>query len=353
MSASLALAEDFKTVKGKEYKNATVRRVEPDGIVLLTKSGISKIYFVELPKEVQERFHYVDPAKAAAERAAAIDKKRADERAEKERIAQAILAKTEEQFAVAEIQAAHAYESTQKGILSGQIFVVTNGRENIKLGAQRVALFPYDGVNTLLDALHQFADAKSDELQVDISAAEDEEKQAKLAEEEAQVAAKQAEAAAEQADKTERTNQALYKRGIGLSDGLTTISAAREAGIAARRDLDAAKEAENRARDRANAARDKIGALSEEKAYYDSDAFVFSHLQSPIQIGETDAEGKFRIQVPRTGKWIIAAHAQRMTLKRIEYYYWLQPVALNDQHELVQNLSINNMSGRFLSDRLR
>src|SRR5207244_377606 len=61
LCASLALAEDFKTVNGKEYKNATVSRVEPDGIVLKTKSGITKVYFVELPKEVQKRFGY-DPA---------------------------------------------------------------------------------------------------------------------------------------------------------------------------------------------------------------------------------------------------------------------------------------------------
>jgi thioredoxin 1 len=55
---TVALADDFKLVSGKEYKNVTVSRVEPDGIVLRTKSGISKIYFVELPKDVQERFHY-------------------------------------------------------------------------------------------------------------------------------------------------------------------------------------------------------------------------------------------------------------------------------------------------------
>jgi len=58
LSASIALADDFKTINGKEYKNVTVSRVEPDGIVLKTKSGISKVYFVELPKEVQQRFHY-------------------------------------------------------------------------------------------------------------------------------------------------------------------------------------------------------------------------------------------------------------------------------------------------------
>lgn len=58
LSASIALADDIKTNSGKEYKNATVSRVEADGIVLRTKGGISKVYFTELPKEVQERFHY-------------------------------------------------------------------------------------------------------------------------------------------------------------------------------------------------------------------------------------------------------------------------------------------------------
>jgi superfamily II RNA helicase len=59
---SLALAEDFKTVSGKIYKDATISSVEADGIVLRTKTGISKVYFVELPKDVQERFHYATAA---------------------------------------------------------------------------------------------------------------------------------------------------------------------------------------------------------------------------------------------------------------------------------------------------
>ncbi len=56
-SAPVALAEDFKAIDGKEYKNVKVSRVEPDGIVLISKSGIAKVYFTELPTEVQERFH--------------------------------------------------------------------------------------------------------------------------------------------------------------------------------------------------------------------------------------------------------------------------------------------------------
>jgi len=68
---SLALAEDFKTISGRVYKDVTISRVEADGIVLRTKTGISKVYFVELPKEVQERFHYgsaTTPGKAVTQR---------------------------------------------------------------------------------------------------------------------------------------------------------------------------------------------------------------------------------------------------------------------------------------------
>ena len=68
LPVSIALAEDFKTINGKEYKDATVTRLEGDGIVLRTKTGISKIYFVELPKDVQEKFHYGPATPSAAQR---------------------------------------------------------------------------------------------------------------------------------------------------------------------------------------------------------------------------------------------------------------------------------------------
>ena len=51
----------FKTANGKIYKDATVSRIEADGIELKTKTGISKVYFTELPQDVQERFHWAKP----------------------------------------------------------------------------------------------------------------------------------------------------------------------------------------------------------------------------------------------------------------------------------------------------
>ena len=65
LSVSLAVADDFKTNNGKEYKNAIVTQVDTDGIVVRTITGISKLYFPELPEDVQKRYHY-DPQKAAA-----------------------------------------------------------------------------------------------------------------------------------------------------------------------------------------------------------------------------------------------------------------------------------------------
>jgi hypothetical protein len=72
--ASIALADGFKTINRKEYKNVTISRVEPDGIVVRFSSGIAKIPFTEVLKEARERFHY-DAQKAAgayAEHAGAI-----------------------------------------------------------------------------------------------------------------------------------------------------------------------------------------------------------------------------------------------------------------------------------------
>jgi type IV secretory pathway VirB10-like protein len=70
-AASLALADDFKTNSGKEYKNAIVTQVDTDGIVVKTKTGISKLYFTELPEDVQKQYHY-NPANAAAAQSAQV-----------------------------------------------------------------------------------------------------------------------------------------------------------------------------------------------------------------------------------------------------------------------------------------
>src|SRR5437764_10065992 len=152
LGLSVAFADDFKTIDGKEYKNATISRVEPDGIVLITKSGISKVYFTELPKDVQQRFGY-DTAKVEAENAAAkaVEDKRIEEhkaaereRADREENAEADIKQSAKKFEAAEQRASQTYQSAPKGTLSGQVFVSARGGENFKLGAVQVGLFARD-----------------------------------------------------------------------------------------------------------------------------------------------------------------------------------------------------------------
>ena len=77
LSASLALAQNFQTINGKQYKNASVIHVEPDGITIKFSGGISKIPCEEITKADQQRFNCCDPQKAvayAAEQAASIQR---------------------------------------------------------------------------------------------------------------------------------------------------------------------------------------------------------------------------------------------------------------------------------------
>ena len=58
LPVSLALADDIKTNYGKEYKNATVTRVEPDGIMVKFSGGLVKIPFKDLSDELKQKYHY-------------------------------------------------------------------------------------------------------------------------------------------------------------------------------------------------------------------------------------------------------------------------------------------------------
>ncbi len=68
LATAVASAADFKLTNGTEYRNVTVSRVEPDGIMVVTGTGIVKLFFADLPKPVQEKYHY-DPSAAQQFRA--------------------------------------------------------------------------------------------------------------------------------------------------------------------------------------------------------------------------------------------------------------------------------------------
>jgi hypothetical protein len=308
LSASRALCDDFKTVKGKEYRNARVSRVEPDGVVLVCKSGVVKVYFAELPEEIQKRFGY-DPAKADIERKSLEDRRIEEQKAavEREKNAEAHLKEAAEAFHAAQQRAAKTYQTAAKGTLSGQMFVSTKGAENFKLGAVQVALFSRDAMGTLVAANKKYADYKIEQVTKAVA--------------EAEASQHQAEAAAQAA-----------------SDAM------RQAIMAGRRDYSAEEHALDSAHQAVETAKQQYSERSRELAFCYSGGFYFALFQSPIRTAETDADGRFAIDVPQTGAFVIAAQAKRSTRTGTEQYYWLQPVTLEGHQQLTQNLSNNNLT---------
>jgi hypothetical protein len=365
LAASLALAEDVKTIDGKEYKNAKVNRVEPDGIVITHSAGVAKIPFTELPKDVQERFGY-DSAEIEGERAAAraAEEKRIEEqkaaereRAEREQNAKANLMKAQEQFEAAEKQAAESYKRNPKGTLSGQGFVATKGGENFKLGALQVSLFAREAIDVLLAGLKAYADAMIEQMPLSAETKAEEHakaaaQQARAAVEQAKAVEEQAKAAAQQAKAKEKADWTYYQQVPGSNEARRNAEAAREAANAAKEAVNtaakaasAAREAVDTAQRAAGAARGRYNALLEEKAVYYSAAFYFDHLRSPIQTAETDGDGKFVMEIPPTGAFVIDAQGERnVSGEKTERYHWLQPVSLEGQQQRTQNLSNNNLT---------
>jgi len=312
LCASLAFADDFKTINDKEYKNVTVGRVEPDGLVLRSKSGVLKVYFSELPKEVVDKWlPPEDKERIAAKRAA--EEKRIEaqnaadrERAEKEKNAEAALKVAAQQLQTAEERAAQRYQSAPKGKLAGQIFVSTIVGQSFKLGAVPVGLFDRKAIDAFIAAEKIYADIKIQQLRPSVDAALSVEEQA------------------------EATREYWFQSKLHSDYNDPNRETVRQS-------YDQADQAAGRARD-------EYRKMRASRDFYYSGAFYFGLLVNAIQTAETDADGKFAIQVPQTGTFVIAAQAKRSVGNEVEYYYWLQPVSLDGQQQLTQNLSNNNLT---------
>src|SRR5437868_2908816 len=79
LATTAVLADDIKTTTGNEYKNVTVSRAEPDGLVVVASYGIIKIPFEELPSELRAKYGY-NPAEAATFRRQTADAEAAVDR---------------------------------------------------------------------------------------------------------------------------------------------------------------------------------------------------------------------------------------------------------------------------------
>ena len=173
-----------------------------------------------------------------------------------------------------------ASKPPQPTTVSGQVFVVTKSRDNIKLALVQVAAIPEKDMLEHLKKAHENGSEKQRLLMPKLEAAE---KDFKAAEHESKSA-----------------DAAFSANALGKGK----------------------LEASFQARDRASAKASTFLKLKDEFAYFDSPAFYLEGLPAATSASKTDADGKFAISVP-SGKYVIAALTSRSVFKDTEQYYWL------------------------------
>jgi len=140
-----ARAEDW-TVNEKTYHNVTVNKVELDTVSIMYDGGITHLNWHDLTPAIQKELSKQHDALLADQKAqqdaqAAADKAAADAaKADADAKAKEIKAESDA-LAKATEEAQKDYSKTSKGALSGQLFIVSKGGENFKLGDVRVCLF--------------------------------------------------------------------------------------------------------------------------------------------------------------------------------------------------------------------
>ena len=73
---------------------------------------------------------------------------------------------------------------------------------------------------------------------------------------------------------------------------------------------------------------------------------TFEGIPSGVSAATTDADGKFTLEIPRTGQFGLVARASRQLLKGKETYSWLVWVDLDGEPSKHLNLSNSNMLPR-------
>ena len=91
---------------------------------------------------------------------------------------------------------------------------------------------------------------------------------------------------------------------------------------------------------------EQIEGLESQRQRLASEDYFFEGIPSGVSAATTDADGKFTLEIPRTGQFGLVARASRQLLKGKETYSWLVWVDLDGEPSKHRNLSNSNMLPR-------
>lgn len=191
---------------------------------------------------------------------------------------------------------AHQAEASKKNAvknvsISGQVFVVTKGRENIKLALVDVAAIPEKELLQYLKNQHARGLEQQKNLIPEVESAKGE---------------------AEAAETAEKLAKDKYNTLHNSKDFYTKISESMDA----HSDMTWATRIRHTKDSNYGRIKDKFDY------YFDSAKYYFENLPAQVALSKTDADGKFTLSLP-PGKYAVAAKSSRDVFGNTENYYWL------------------------------
>ena len=264
--------------------------------------------------------------------------------------------------------------------IHGQVFVVTEGGTSVKLGSVRILLFPEERMlahvadrdhwyeaalsrardeNAELARVVAESDAISDSLEAlrmarlraELKQTETDEERSR---ERARIARRDAQdAVGKYADAHERRMAAATSDQIMRGD-VDPVEERRRMEVLAE-EADQAEAREGSLLQRIATLKTQLSGAGARSRFqplpipHKTSAMYFEDLPLPRMAAETDADGRFTLRLPSTGKWVIAAHGERKLSGRVEDYYWMVRVSTGGEGDLLLSNSCTTRSGSTLS----
>lgn len=354
-----ARAEDWTTTSGKTYRNVKVLAHTSTTITVLDSNGGATIDLIDLPPAIQQKYGFdrnaalaikakadADAAKVVADKKAAEDKKIADDKAAKDAVVAAAAAQAKDaaedqkQLESFTAKAKTDYASVEKTAINGVVHYLTREHEDVPMKEVHVGLYSYDQAHAALDIRNARGGVEQKKLE------------SMLAEEKAKCL-KAYDAADDAADAL-----AAVKNPPAAAPPKTTAPApakpdpkAPAAKAPAAAPTPAAKKpdeaklaaAKKAADDAANA------AVAAGKACQDGWTKYYSYVSRPYYAAVfadpivdviTDTEGKFTMQFPKTGSWVLVAQGKFPTATGDENCLWIAKI--NPEAVLKNQVALNN-----------
>ena len=198
--------------------------------------------------------------------------------------------------------------------LSGEVFIVTKGGQNYKLGLVPITLFSIEAIQPYLDEKKKVAAAELARLNPLVTAAKAD------------------------SDRKELAERAAFDAYLNADYSSPN-----------RNKLDAAHKL---AQDQASKAQSAYYELIRQQSRYLSGQFYFSDFPKPLATSQTNADGRFTTELPAKGEFVVAANAKRSVGDSTERYFWLIKVSLDGDAKKAIMLSNNNLSSETAPDSL-